>query len=199
MGDLAKPYQAGLNTLFADSKNDTTMIAKAHLDAGKPCWRVFYTMPRSEKKCEAELYKKGIEVFLPKYTEIKQWSDRKKRVTLPLFPNYIFACVHERDRLRVLQTRGIVRCIAFQGRPAMISQDEIEQLELLAHCPELIAPSDPVRPNIGQHIEVSEGPMQGLKGTAVDYRGRMHIIVEIPSIRQAVRIVLPAHHLVAAA
>lgn len=175
------------------------MIAKARPGAGKPCWRVFYTMPRSEKKCEGELDKKGIKVFLPKYTQLKQWSDRKKRVTLPLFPNYIFACVNEKDRLRVLQTRGIVRCIAFQGRPAEISQDEIEQLELLERCPELIMPSDPVRPSIGQHIEVSDGPLQGLKGTAIDYRGRLHVIVEIPSIRQAVRIVLPAHQLMAVA
>ena len=82
------------------------MITLARPNAGDPRWRVFYTMPRSEKKCELALQEKDIEVFLPTCTRISQWSDRKKKITLPLFQNYIFARVDERDRIRLHFCKG---------------------------------------------------------------------------------------------
>lgn len=93
-------------------------------------WRVFYTFPRAEKKYEQRLSDSGIETYLPKHTVVRQWSDRKKKVVEPLFRNYIFARVDERDRLRALRTDGIVRCVSFQGQPAVVRDEEIEQIRL---------------------------------------------------------------------
>ena len=53
-------------------------------------WRVFYTRARAEKKCEERLQDRRIEVLVPKKKEVRQWSDRKKEVTVPLFRNYLF-------------------------------------------------------------------------------------------------------------
>lgn len=155
-------------------------------------WRVFYTFPRSEKKCEERLCERSIEVFLPKHTVIRQWSDRKKKVVEPLFRNYIFAHVDERDRLRVLQTDGIVRCVSFEGSPAVVRDEEIEQIRIALENGSDFAVVDYVpRPEVGSKVVVTEGPMRGLRGVVREHRGQTHVLVVISAIRQALSVNVP--------
>lgn len=154
-------------------------------------WRVFYTAPRAEKKCESDLDERGINVFLPKLATIRQWKDRKKRIEEPLFPSYIFAQVDERDRLRVLQTPGIVRTVSFGGQLAVVSDEEIEQLKIAQRDPErLFRMANPL-PEIGEVVEIDEGPFKGLRGEVLDFRGDVYVVIRINAIRQAVRIQIP--------
>lgn len=156
-------------------------------------WRVFYTFPRSEKKCERRLHDRNIEAYLPKHTVVRQWSDRKKKVVEPLFRNYIFAHVDERDRLRVLQTDGIVRCVSFEGQPAVVRDEEIEQIRLAVENGGDFAVVDYVpRPSVGAAVVVTEGPMRGLRGEVREHRGQTHVLVVISAIRQALRVNVPA-------
>lgn len=161
--------------------------------AQEQLWRVFYTFPRAEKKCEERLTNQNIEVFLPKHTVVRQWSDRKKKVVEPLFRNYIFAHVDERQRLQALQTDGIVRCVSFQGQPAVVQDEVIEQLRLALEKGDGFAVVDYVpRPKIGTTVVVTEGPMRGLRGEVEEHRGQTHVLVAIPAIKQALRVNVPA-------
>lgn len=156
-------------------------------------WRVFYTFPRTEKKVEDRLEERGIEVFLPKITVTRQWSDRKKKVVEPLFRNYIFARVDEGDRLRVLQTDGVVRCVGFNGSPAVVTEEEIEAIRIAQRDPERLAVIEfPPRPEVGTPVVVEEGPLRGLRGEVVEHRGETHLVVRVLAIRQALRINVPA-------
>ncbi len=160
--------------------------------AEEQIWRVFYTFPRAEKKCEKRLSDHGINVFLPKHTVVRQWSDRKKKVVEPLFRNYIFARVGERDRLRVLQTDGIVRCVSFQGKPAVVQDDVIGQLRLAIERTGDFAVVDYVpRPKVGAQVVVTEGPLKGLRGEIREHRGQTNVLVAITAIRQALRVNVP--------
>lgn len=162
-------------------------------------WRVFYTFPRAEKKCEDRLKNKRIEVFLPTFTALRQWSDRKKKVVEPLFNNYIFAKVDERDRLRVLQTDGIVRCVSFDGKPAVVTEEEIDSIRRAVEYEGEFAVVDYVpRPDVGTKVIVTEGPMRGLRGEVREHRGQTHLLVSIAAIRQALRINVPAQWVQAA-
>ncbi len=162
-------------------------------------WRVFYTFPRAEKKCEDRLYDRHIDVFLPQYTVIRQWSDRKKKVVEPLFRNYIFAKVDERDRLRVLQTDGIVRCVTFNGRPAVVPDEEIDAVRRAISGEGEFAVVDYVpRPKLGSKVVVIEGPMRGLRGEVEEHRGQTHLLVSVAAVRQALRINVPAQWVQAA-
>ncbi|MFT6214735.1 MAG: hypothetical protein ACJAS3_001130 [Roseivirga sp.] len=71
-------------------------------------WTAFYTKPRNEKKASDRLKSKGFEVYCPTRTVLKQWSDRKKKVTEPVFNSYLFAKVDESQGLEILQDHGIV-------------------------------------------------------------------------------------------
>lgn len=56
-------------------------------------WFALYTMPRTEKKVHARLASKGVDVYLPLVTTVRQWSDRKKKVQVPLIPSIVFVRV----------------------------------------------------------------------------------------------------------
>lgn len=156
-------------------------------------WRVFYTFPRAEKKCEDRLCDRQIEVFLPKCSVYRQWSDRKKKVIEPLFRNYIFARVNERDRLRVLQTDGIVRCVGFNGQPAVVDDQEINHIRLtITNAGEFAVVDYAPRPDVGTAVVVTEGPLSGLRGEVREHRGQTHVLVAVAAIRQALRVNVPA-------
>jgi transcription antitermination factor NusG len=168
------------------------MSIRFNQSVSKYYWRAFYTHARAEKKCEYRLEEKNIEVFLPVQTEIRQWKDRKKKVEVPLFRNYIFARVDERRRIDVLQTQGIVRCISFGGVLAEVKQEEIDQIKLLQTCPERLEKVD-VLPSqlVGSNVKIDRGPLRGLKGEIIDIRGDTRLIVRITSLNMAMKVEVP--------
>lgn len=154
-------------------------------------WRVFYTRARAEKKCEQRLDDRRIDVLLPTRTVVRQWSDRTKEVVEPLFRNYIFAQVDEKDRLRVLQTPGIVRCVSFRGEPARLREEEVEQIRRTQEAPDRLSVVD-LRPPVGATVTVTEGPMQGLTGEVREHRGQTYVLVRVEAVRQAIKVQVPA-------
>ncbi len=92
-------------------------------------WYVLYTRPKAEKKVADTLEKLNIDVYCPMTTEIRQWSDRKKKITVPLFRSYVFVKLKEKDRGKVFEVPGVVRYLYWLGRPAIVRDVEIELIE----------------------------------------------------------------------
>jgi transcription antitermination factor NusG len=88
-------------------------------------WYVVYTKPKWERKVAEKLQQIGIECYCPLVTQIKQWSDRKKKVEVPLFNSYVFVQLPESDRNLVFQIAGIVRYLFWLGKPAIVRDEEI--------------------------------------------------------------------------
>ena len=91
-------------------------------------WYVLLTKPRSEKKVAERLKNKGIEVCCPVRTELRQWSDRKKKVAVPLLPSMVLVNLNDDDRNSVFDVNGVVRFLFWLGQPAEVSEDEIDAL-----------------------------------------------------------------------
>ena len=53
-------------------------------------WYVLYTKPKWEKKVAEQLQAMGIDCYCPLVMKERQWSDRKKKVEMPLFNSYVF-------------------------------------------------------------------------------------------------------------
>lgn len=88
-------------------------------------WYVVYTKPKWEKKVAEKLNEIGIECYCPLITQIKQWSDRKKKVKVPLFNSYVFVQLPETDRNSVFQVAGVVRYLFWLGKAAVVRNEEI--------------------------------------------------------------------------
>lgn len=163
-------------------------------DDGPPprYWRAFYTRARAEKKCEQRLEDQEVDVFLPKQKSIRQWSDRQKEVVEPLFRNYIFAHVNERERLTVLRTNGVVRTVSFGGELAEVRAEEIEQLRITQNSPGRLGLYEDPRPPKGTKVTVVGGPLSGLTGTVMEHRGNVYLLIRVESVQQVLKVQLSA-------
>lgn len=154
-------------------------------------WRVFYTKPRSEKKVAERLGAAGHEVLLPMRTTIRQWSDRKQKVEVPLFPSYLFAHVDERGRLDVLQDEAVVKTVHFGGRLATVSAGEIQLLRSLLETPERVEAVAREAFPVGAEVYVVNGPLAGVRGRVTGHPKKLYLTVEVEVVQQVVRIELP--------
>lgn len=71
-------------------------------------WLVFYTKSRAEKKTLEYLLKFGFNAWLPTHKVLRQWSDRKKKVEVPLFNSYIFVKDIEANISEILKGKSVV-------------------------------------------------------------------------------------------
>jgi len=153
-------------------------------------WYAIYTKSRNEKKLATNLAARGIEVYLPLLKTLKQWSDRKKWVEIPLFRSYLFVHIFETDYLEVLQTDGVVRFVTFRKEKIPIPESQI--LAVKSYLEE----DNPIlMENLvylpGDRVEISRGPLRGLLGVLVEVKGKQRVMVEIESIGQRLILNLP--------
>ena len=71
----------------------------------------------------------GINVYCPTFTQIKYYSDRKKKVQKPLLPSYVLVQLSEQDRAKVFAIPGVVRYLFWLGKPAVVREEEIDLLK----------------------------------------------------------------------
>ena len=92
-------------------------------------WFALYTKPRWEKKVDNTLIRKDIESWCPLQKVERQWSDRKKIIEDPIFKSYVFVHINEEDRLKVLQTEGVLNFVHYLNKPAIIRDEESEVIK----------------------------------------------------------------------
>ena len=92
-------------------------------------WFVLYTQPRNEKKVVERLEKLGLTVYCPMPLQVRHWSDRKKKVLVPLLNSYVFVNLDEADRNLVFSVPGVVRYLFWLGQPAIVRDEEIKTLQ----------------------------------------------------------------------
>ncbi len=127
-------------------------------------WHAVYTKPRHEKKALERLSIKGFEVFCPMTITIKQWSDRKKKISTPLIPSYIFVHVNEKEKSKVLEDPSVLNYIYWLGKPAIIRDYEIERLKGLI-SKEKMQEFEIKKLKIGEKISVSKGYLKDENAT----------------------------------
>jgi len=125
-------------------------------------WFAIYTRPKNEKKVVEGLEKLGIEVYCPMVTQIKQWSDRKKKVETPLINSYVFVNIEDKNRNIVFEVPGVVRYLFWLGKPAIIQEQEIDTLKASLKGIFSSVEVNGIQP--GDSLTISQGPFQGKEG-----------------------------------
>ena len=125
-------------------------------------WYVLYIKARNEKKTALMLEKFGIEVYCPTIKEVRQWSDRKKTVEVPLFNSYIFVHLAPNERELVYEAPGVVRYLFWLNRPAIVKAKEIDTLKQWLSGAVLAAKVQTLK--AGDRLSISLGPFKGKEG-----------------------------------
>ena len=141
-------------------------------------WYAVIVKPKHEFKVFEKLHGSNIESFLPTIERQRQWKDRKKLVTFPLFPNYLFVRLYPNyeDVLSVLKIKGVIRFLgAIQGNPEVIPDVQIDSIQLLLKNKKNIDLYPYLKE--GQKVIMKNGPLAGIEGVLVKKDNQQHVLV----------------------
>lgn len=156
------------------------------------CWNLVYVASRQEKKVALQLGKEGIEYFLPLHKKLRQWSDRKKWVELPLFSGYIFVNITPVQRDKVLQVSGALAYVRYNGADAKVKQKEIDTIQALLQSgytlETVTVPEDFEK---GEEVMVTEGPLIGKVGEIIRRNKKKVFLISFETLGQSLKVELP--------
>lgn len=164
------------------------MISRERLN-----WFALTVKPRHEKMTAEHLRLRELEGFLPVHPVPRAWSDRTQTVKLPLFPGYVFCRFSYTRRLHVLNTPGVRSIVGFGCSDVPVEDASIEALQLL------VASGRPMEPQsrllVGQNVRISEGPLEGVRGTLVRERGAWRVVVNVELLNRSVAVEVDRAHI----
>jgi transcription antitermination factor NusG len=149
-------------------------------------WYALYTEPRHEKYVAEQIGRQGVTCYLPLYRSLRRWKDRRKELSMVLFPGYVFVQMPLQNRLRVLQLPGAVRLVSFNGHPAAMPDKEIEDLRDRLSIAGRVEPHPYL--SVGRQVRVRSGPLKGLEGVIQRAKDRCRIVVSIHLIMRSVAV-----------
>lgn len=134
-------------------------------------WYVLYTKSRNEKKLAKLLEERAITVYCPVKEEIRQWSDRKKKVSEPVFKSYIFVLIddYETGNVSILETPGAVRFLWWNGKPGIVRDNEIQAIKDFLEAYKNAEITFEIKE--GTPVSVKEGPLKDMKGVVTRVKG----------------------------
>ncbi|MCK9412271.1 MAG: UpxY family transcription antiterminator [Prolixibacteraceae bacterium] len=142
-------------------------------------WHAIYVHSRAEKKVHSELTRKGIESFLPLQRRLRQWSDRKKWVEMPLISGYVFVHISRLHYDAVLQIDNVMQYVRFEGKAAVIRDQDIEVLKRMLGQSEVEVEITMEELLPGMQVEIIAGPMMGIRGELLSFRGNNRVALRI--------------------
>ncbi|MDQ3019411.1 MAG: UpxY family transcription antiterminator [Bacteroidota bacterium] len=153
-------------------------------------WYVLQTKPRNEKIVFKQVEQKGIESFLPVVEKIRIWSDRKKKIQVPLFSGYVFVHANEEERIKAISnTHGALRYIFYEKHPAIVREREIEIIKQALLEPEKISIEDK-KIKKGDSIIVTHGIFKGMRGLVNEFRGNYKLTINLEELSYSFSIIL---------
>jgi transcription antitermination factor NusG len=154
-----------------------------------PAWYAIHTRYQHETVVQRQLENERINTYLPLMSEVRQWSDRKKRITVPLFSCFVFirgiysAQMHQ----SIVQKPGVLGFVGIGREGTPIPDHEIESIR------RLLASSIPMSPypfvNTGQRVRIHGGALDSIEGIVVSNTGRK-FIVSVDTIQRSVAVEL---------
>jgi transcription antitermination factor NusG len=149
-------------------------------------WFAVQVKSQCEKLVATILQQKGFEQFFPSYQSRHRWSDRLKTVQMPLFPGYVFCRLDPRYRLPVLITPGVVQFVGIGRFPVPIDNAEIAAIQSVVESGLRTEPWPFL--DVGQRVQVEDGPLTGLGGILVEVRKRHRIVLSVTLLRRSVAV-----------
>ena len=149
-------------------------------------WYAVYTRHQHETSVMNRLAERGIETFLPMYTDVHRWKDRKKYISRPLFPCYVFLRVEPRQHFQVITTAGIVFMLTMAGRPAPIPNKEIDAIRKTVESHLEVGPHPFLR--CGDWVRVKSGPLCDVEGILVRRKNSDRLVLSAELLEKSVAV-----------
>jgi transcription termination/antitermination protein NusG len=153
-------------------------------------WYAVYTRHQHEKAVAQNFARNGLEVFLPLYGVVRQWKDRTKHLSLPLFPCYVFFRGGIERRVSILSIPGIHSIVTMGTRPAPIPTAEIEAIRTAVNSPLRVEPHPFLR--CGERVRLRTGPLAGVEGILLRKKNIFRLILSTTLLERSVAVEVDA-------
>ena len=154
-------------------------------------WFVIYSKPQKEEVAQYYLKQKGVEVFFPRL--LLPRSSLKRKLVIPLFPNYLFVRINLGTQYySVLWAPGVKNFVSFNDTPAPLEDNIAECLLEGANSEGVIAAQSNLA--VGQEVRIRGGSFEGLIGllqNVPDAKGRVQVLMRI--LNREIKVELPLH------
>lgn len=149
-------------------------------------WYAVQTSYRSEQRVALGLSAKGFRTYLPLIREVHEWKDRRKIIDVPAFGGYLFVHCEPnlRNRVRVLETSGILRMLGGNHAPSPVSEFEIEDVRRALGSGVSCERCDALTP--GTLVKVKRGALAGVRGRVARIKNSFRLVITISAFAQAI-------------
>jgi transcription antitermination factor NusG len=149
-------------------------------------WFALQVRSRYEKIVTAHLTGQDYEWFLPQCKCRRRWSDRFKEIEQPLFPGYIFCRLNPLNRFPILTIPGVAHIVGTGKNPVPIDEGEIAAIQAAVNSG---LPSQPWPfLQIGQRVRIEYGPLCGIEGILLDFRGHHRLVLSVTLLQRSVAV-----------
>lgn len=145
-------------------------------------WWVLYTNPRAEMKVAQRLEKVGVEAYCPARMEMRQRSDREKKIWVPLLPSMVLVNIDEREKNKVFGVQGVVRYLYWHGKLAKVSVDEVLTLKALTEYKNLVA-HEVIKKDVGAEVD-----LLGIQRGVITKTSGRHYWVELKGLNYQIKL-----------
>ena len=151
-------------------------------------WYALHTRARHEKAVERRLRDQGMETFLPTTIQVHRWSDRRKKVEVPLFSCYVFirCALSAEDRTHVYQVESVHGFVGVRGASLPIPDDQIASIQ------KILTQTAPWRSypflKVGQRVRIRGGAMDGVEGVFLSENGDQSLIISVEAIQRSMAV-----------
>ena len=158
-------------------------------------WYAVRVKSRSEKKVYSDLIEQEIEAYLPLQRKLRQWSDRKKWVEMPLISGYVFVYISRKEYETVLRVYNVVCYVYFEGKAAIIRDADINLLKRMLGQVEVELEITVEHLKPGQMVEIISGPLCGVIGELIEFKGKNKVALRIQPLGYTVLVEAPGKNL----
>ncbi len=167
-----------------------------HLHETESRWFAVRTKAKSEKYVSSLLQKKRINAYVPLQRLMKRYKKCVKMLEKPLINSYVFVKIIKPEYLTVIETENVAGFIKFDRAMIAIPEPEIELMRRFTMETELeMEAIHGALPGVGDLVEIKAGNLMGLKGRALEYKGKRRLLVELETVGYSLLITIDANFL----
>jgi transcription antitermination factor NusG len=120
------------------------------------------------------------------YRSERKWSDRRKQIEVPLFTGYVFCKLDTQIPWTIITTPGVIRIVGTRKEIAVIEDEEIEAIQIVARSGKKVEPCEYAR--TGDRVRITNGPLAGVEGIVTGYTNQRRLVVSVHLIQSSVAV-----------
>lgn len=148
-------------------------------------WIAILVQSNCEKRSALQLKKAGFESYIPVQQEVHQWSDRRKTIQRLVIPMIVFVHCTPQEQYRLRELACVHKLLALPGSleakqhlATAIPDAQIDALRfLLQNANSSVSLASDL--NAGDFVQVTSGPLRGMKGIVAEVEGKSMIAIKL--------------------